>query len=124
MHKVEALEGVVLLDAAEEVHAAVLAGVALDGGGLVDDGQLGPVGGHGELVAGHDGNHGEERAGGLPALGAAAGVVVEDVGGERHFDGGGAALAVQLAAGEVGAALGEAVVDEGVERRRHFGVAC
>lgn len=70
VHKVEALEGVLGLDAAEQVHAARGARVALDGGGRVDDLELGLVGRHLEVVRRHDGNDGEEGAGRLPALGA------------------------------------------------------
>ena len=36
MDKIEAVEGVLALDAAEEVGAALLAGVALDDGGGID----------------------------------------------------------------------------------------
>ena len=60
------------LDAAEHVHAAVLAGVALDHGRLVDDGEFLAVGGDLQLVAGHDSHDAEDGVGGLPAFGAAA----------------------------------------------------
>lgn len=46
---------------------------------------------------------------------------MQDVGAEGDFDGVGAAVAAQLATGEVGSALLE-VVDEGVERGRHVGI--
>jgi hypothetical protein len=72
VNEVQALERVVNFDAAEHVHTAVLAGVALDHGRFVDDGELVLVGGDAQLVAGHDADDGEERAGGLPAFGAAA----------------------------------------------------
>lgn len=123
MDKVKALEGVLLLDAPEQVDAAVAAGVSLDGGALVDDLELVAVGGDGELVLGDDGDDGEEGALGLPALGAAAGVVVEDVAGEGHLDGLALAVAAEPAPLEGGAALGEAVVDGGVDRDGHF-VGC
>lgn len=45
--EIEALEGMVALDAAKQVHAAVFARVALNGGGLVDNGELGLAGRHG-----------------------------------------------------------------------------
>lgn len=95
MHKVEALEGVLLLDATKEVHATLLAGMALNGGGLVDHGELGLVGGHRELVLGNDAHDTEKGALGLPALGAAAGMVVQDVGAEGDFDGRAAAVTLQ-----------------------------
>lgn len=118
--EVEAAEGVGLLDAAEEVDAAVTAGVALDDGGGVDDLELVLVGGHGDVLAGEDADDGEEGAGGLPALGAAAGVVVGDVALEVDGDFVGRALALEGAAGEVGVASGQPVVDEGVDVERHI----
>jgi hypothetical protein len=63
---------VVHFDAAEHVHAAVLAGVALDHGRLVDDGEFVLARGDAQLVAGHDADDGEEGVGRLPAFGAAA----------------------------------------------------
>lgn len=68
VHKVEAVEGVGLFNAAVQVDAAVLAGVALDGGGLVDNGQLVLVGGDLDCIAGHDADDRKESALGLPAL--------------------------------------------------------
>lgn len=62
VNEVKALKGMVDFDTAEHVHAAVLAGVALDDGRLVDDGEFVGVGGHGELVAGHDADYAEEGA--------------------------------------------------------------
>jgi hypothetical protein len=44
------------------VHAAVLAGVALDDGRLVNDGEFVGVGGDRELVAGYDADYAEEGA--------------------------------------------------------------
>ena len=41
--------------------------------------------GHGELVVGYDRHHREERALGLPALGAAAGMVVSGLRPDRHL---------------------------------------
>jgi hypothetical protein len=72
VHEVQPFEGVVDFDAAEHVHAAVLAGVTLDRGRLVDDGEFVLVGGDFELFAGYDAHDGEEGVGGLPAFGAAA----------------------------------------------------
>lgn len=55
-------------DAAKEMDAAVFAGVALDGGGRIDDVQFLGVGGDAEFVGGDDTDDGEEGAGGLPAF--------------------------------------------------------
>lgn len=84
--EVEALEGVVLLDAAEEVDAALAAGVALDHSLRVDDLELVGIGGHAQLVTRHDGHDAEQRALGLPALGAPARVVVCHLTAESHLD--------------------------------------
>lgn len=119
--EVQALEGVVLLDAAEHVNTAVAAGVSLDGSILVDDGELVTIGSDLDLVAGDDGNDGEESALRLPALGASAGVVVQDLAVEGDLDGVGRALAANLSAGEVVGALCEAVLEAGVEVVRHLG---
>lgn len=78
--EIEALEGVVDLDAAVQVGAAAGAGVALDRGLGVHDAELRLVGRDRQVVPRHDADDAEERACGLPALGAAAGVVVGDVG--------------------------------------------
>lgn len=105
------------------MHAAVLADMALDDGALVHDLQLVFVGGDFELVDGDDGDDGEERARRLPAFGTAAGVVVGDVGTERHLDFGARAVAVEGSALEIGGAFAETVVYEGVERGCHFGLS-
>jgi len=115
VHKVKALEGVVNFDAAEHVHAAVFAGVALDHGRLVDDVQLLAVGGDGELVAGYDSDDAKEGVVGFPAFGAAAGMVEGHIGVEGDFDGLRLALAAKLAAVAVVCLLLDAAVDEGVE---------
>ncbi len=50
---------------------------------------------------------------------------MEDVGGELHGDFVGGAVAVEVSAWEVGFALGDAVVDEGVEGGSgHFNCNC
>ena len=69
------------------------------------------------LVDGNDGDDGERCASRLPALGTAAGVVVNDVAGDRDFDLIGRAMALERTAGERAGALLEAVVDQRVERR-------
>ena len=105
----------VLFDAAVHVHAAVFAGVALDHGGLVDDLEFVLARANRQFVYRDDCDDAEQRTVGLPALGAAAGVVELDVRVERYFHGAAGAFAVQFAAGEVGVAFLEAGVDEGVK---------
>lgn len=71
-----------------------------------------------EFLARHDADDGEERAGGFPAFGAAAGVVESDVGVEGDYDGLRRALAAKFATGAVVWLLRiEALVDGGVEGR-------
>lgn len=99
--------------------SALLAGVALDSGRLVDYAQLVTVGCYAEVVTGDDTDDGEERTGWFPALGTAAGVVVRDVALYGDLDFVLWAVAVEVSAGEVGVAFGDSVVDEGVNGR-HF----
>lgn len=124
MNEIQALERVILLDAAEEVDAAGLAGVALDGGAGVEDVQFLRVGSHFDVVDGHDGDDGEERAFGLPALRAAAGVVVEDVAGDGYFYFVAGAVALEGSSREVGCAFSDAIVDQGVDRWCHVECGC
>lgn len=121
--KVKTLEGVLLLDATKHVDTTVTAGVSLNGSALVDDGEFVSVGGDLDLVAGDDGDDREESTLRLPAFGAAAGVVVSDLTAEGDLNGVGRALASELATRETGRALGDALVDAGVEVVRHF-VGC
>ena len=81
--------------------------------------QLVAVGSYGDVVLWNDSNDREERALWLPAFLAAAGVVVRDVASEGNFDLLGGAMAVELAAGEVGVALLDTVVDGGVDGRHY-----
>jgi hypothetical protein len=119
--KVETLEGVIVLNATEQVDTAVTAGVSLNSSALVNDGELVTVGSDLELVAGDDSDDGEESTLRLPALGASAGVVVSDLAAEGDLDRVGGALAAELATREVGRALGDAVLEAGVEIVRHLG---
>lgn len=119
--KVETLEGVIVLNATEQVNTAVTAGVSLNSSALVNDGELVTVGSDLELVAGDDSDDGEESTLGLPALGASAGVVVSDLAAEGDLDRVGGALAAELATREVGRTLGDAVLEAGVEVVRHLG---
>src|SRR4030095_4891706 len=85
-------------DASVHVYAAAVAGMALDRGAAIDHGELLAVGGHAYVVLRHDGDHGEHRARRLPALGAAAGVVVSDVALDGDGDGIRGAVAAERAA--------------------------
>lgn len=101
------------------MRAAETAGVALNRGVCVDDGELVAVGSHLHGVFGDDSDDGEERARGFPALGAAAGVVVGNIALEvyGHFVLG--AAAVEVSSRELGVALGDAFVDGRVEGESH-----
>ena len=80
MDEVETMERVILvLDPAVHVHATLGARIALDCCLLVDDLQLVLVGRHRQLVARDHAYDRECRTFRLPALGAAAGVVVGDL---------------------------------------------
>lgn len=113
--EIEAFERVVFHDSAKEVHAAFFARVTLNCGVGVDDVEFGSVLDDFEVVDWDDSDNGEEGSLGLPALGAAAGVVVGDVAGDLDFDLVGCTVALQRAAIEACAALGQAIVDSGVE---------
>ena len=82
MHEVEALERMVLDDATVHVGAAILAGVALDRRRLVDDVQLLLMRGDRQFGDRHDADDRKQGAVRLPALRAAAGMVVRDVAGD------------------------------------------
>lgn len=117
--KVQSLEGVVNLNAAEQMSAAFLAGVALNGGCLVENLELVCVGSHGEVLLGDYTNDGEESTGGLPALRTSAGVVVGDVALDGDCDFVLRAETVEVSAGKIGVTFGDTVVNEGVEGDRH-----
>lgn len=86
MNEIQALEWMLDRNATVHVDAADLAGVALDDGRFVDYRELVGVGRHTQVVDWDDGDDGEDGAGGFPALGAAAGMVVGDVGGKSYLD--------------------------------------
>lgn len=79
MHEIQTLEGVVVLDTAVHVRAALLARVAVDRGVGVDDAEFVFVGCYADSFTRDDADDGEERPGGFPAFRTAAGVVVCDV---------------------------------------------
>jgi len=79
MHEIQAVEGMLHFDASVHVHTAFFAGVALDHCVLVYDIEFAFAGGDAEGRAGDYAYDAEDGAGGFPAFGAAAGVVVCDV---------------------------------------------
>ena len=99
MDEVQPVERMALvLDAAVHMGAADLAGVTLDRRRASTIAQLVFVLQHRDVFARHHGDDGEGRAVGLPAFGAAAGVVVGDVALDGDLDGAVAAFADQRAA--------------------------
>lgn len=119
MDKVQAVEGMRLLDSTIHVNTAVSTGVALDHGARVEDGQLRRILGYADVFTRNDTDDREQGSGGLPALGAATGMVVGHVALEGNHHLVGRTVAVKGSAREVGVALGDAVIDERVERECH-----
>src|ERR1043166_4734303 len=113
------LERVDLLDRSVHVRAARGAGVALDQRRFVDDGEPIAPRQHLDLVAGHDGDHREDRPRWLPALGAAAHVVVRDVRANRDLDWRRRTATRQRAAGELAIAGLEPGIDRRMDVDRH-----
>src|SRR4029077_13621177 len=103
-----------VLDAAVHVHAAAAAGVALNGGFLIDDLQLVAIRGHADVVAAADADYREPRPLRLSAFGAAAGVVKGYVGADLHGHRVARALTGERATGEVRGAFLDSVIDRGV----------
>ena len=86
VNEIEAVEGMrPVLDSPVHVHAAVLAGMALNGGRSIDDSKLVPVGGDRELVPRYDRDHGKKRAFRLPAFRAAANVIIRALACDAHL---------------------------------------
>src|SRR5580704_6966446 len=75
-----------LLDATIHMCAADLARVTLNGRTGIDNGQLVAVLGHRDLVTRRHGHYREQRTLGLPALRAAAGMVVRRLGLDGNLD--------------------------------------
>ena len=108
-----------VLDAAVHMRAASLAGVTLDRRRGVDDLELVAVFEHGDVVAG---DHGDDRKGsalGLPAFGAAAGVVVGDISLDADLDRPVLAFADQRAAGKAAGAFFDAAINRWVDMNSH-----
>src|SRR5262245_5574126 len=76
-----------VLDAAVDVHAAILASVSLNGGVGVHDLELFGILGHTELVARHNGDLREQGARGLPAFGAPTDVIIGALRCNAHLNG-------------------------------------
>src|SRR6516165_5816974 len=111
MDEVEPVERMlVVLDAAVHVHAAIPAGVPLNGGGGIYDLELVGILGHTELVARHNGDLREQCARGLPAFGASTDVIIGALGRNAHLAGIARAFANERAPREVRRAGTHAVV--------------
>ena len=111
----------VLDDPAVHVSPAHFAGVTLNRRALVHDMQFLRMGDHLELVDRHDSDHRKQRAVRLPALRAAAGVVVGDIAGDADRDLVGRAFARQRTAVEAAVTWLQPVVDQRVETGCHGG---
>jgi hypothetical protein len=68
------------------VHATTAASVAFDNGVGIDDFQFVRVRGHGQILTANDCDLGEQRAGRLPAFGAAADMIVRALAFDRDSD--------------------------------------
>lgn len=115
--KVETVKSVRILDSTEHVDSAFAACMSQNDGFGIDDLKLRPVLLDGHVVAGNDADNGEERAGRLPALRAAACVVVGNVALETDDDFIRGAATKQIASREVRVPFGDTIVDERVDRR-------
>src|SRR3981081_4351561 len=120
MDEVKAVERMrLVLDAAIHMRAPHLAGISLDRRRAIDDLQLVAVFEHRHIFARHNGDHREGRAVGLPAFGAAAGVIVGDVALDADLDRPVLAFADQGAAAKAARAFLYAVVNRWVDMNGH-----
>src|ERR1700716_2991037 len=120
MDEVKAVEGMrLVLDAAIHMRAAHLAGISLDRRRAIDDLQLVAVFEHRHIFARHNGDHREGRAVGLPAFGAAAGMVVGDVALDADLDRPVLAFADQRSAGKAARTLLYTAVNGWVDMNSH-----
>jgi hypothetical protein len=123
--EVQAIKGMVLVfDAPEEVSVALFAGVPLDGGGFVDDGQFFAVGRDADLIPGYHGNDGEYRILRFPAFAAAARVVMQGLRVDPDLDLVGRTQALQGATFEIRGGGLETIVQYWVKfQGAHAGVS-
>lgn len=119
VNEVQTVERVCLFDSAIHVDTAVAAGVTLDNSRWVDNLELGCVGLNREVITGNNADNGEQSTGRLPALRAATSVVVGNIALQGDNNLVRRATALKSATREVGVTLGDAVVDERMDRRRH-----
>src|SRR4030081_2233051 len=108
-----------VFNAAVHMRAAALAGVALDRRRRIDNLQLVAVFKHRDIFARHNGNHREGCPVGLPAFGAAAGVVMGDIALDADLDRLVLAFADEGAAGKGARAFLYAVVNRWVDMNSH-----
>jgi len=101
------------------MHAASCAGITLDKSTLVDDFQLVLVGSDLHITMWDNRNNGKQRTCWLPALRTSTDVIVENIATEGNLNLVGCAVAMQLAAGEVGFAFCKAIINEGMKARCH-----
>ena len=88
MDEVQPEEGMAaVLDAAIHMNAAALAGMPLNGGGGIHDRKFVRVRRDADIIARHHRDLREQGAFGLPALRAAAGMIVSDLPLDRHLNG-------------------------------------
>src|SRR5580692_5489245 len=120
MDEVEAVERVSLvLDAAEHMRTASLAGVPLDGLRGIDDVKLVAVLKDGHVISRNHRHYRESRADRFPALGAAAGVIVSDVSLDADLHRLVLAFADQCPASKVARTLLYAVINRWVDMNSH-----
>jgi hypothetical protein len=102
VNEIEAVERMFgVLDPAVHMYAAALAGVTLNSGVGIDDHELARVFRHRQLVARHHRHYREERTRRLPALRAAASMIVGGLRIDRDFDRILRAFADECAAGKI-----------------------
>src|SRR5436309_9698822 len=120
MDEIEAVEWMPgVLDPAIHMRTAGLAGMALDRRRRVDNLQLVAVLDHFHIVARDHGDDGEDRPCGLPALGAAAGVVVGNIALDGDLDRPVRAFADQGSTGKIAGPLLYTAIDRWMDMNSH-----
>src|ERR1700744_1126640 len=121
MDEVQAVERMrLVLDAAVHMRAANLAGVTLNGLRGIDDVKLVAVLENGHVISRNHRDHREGRTVGLPALGAAAGVVVGDVALDADLDRLVLAFADKRTAGKGAGALLDTIINRWMDVNGHW----